>query len=100
MQMPDMIPCSTIFSNGTEFEWFMETNCERGCTKYRNGKCKILSACFAAMWDERKFPFDSLLDFAGGYAGKTCKQFTNELQKRKKREHSVQGQMRWGDVND
>ena len=73
----DKIPCEHIFSNGTEFGWFMETQCWRGCTRYRNDHCRVLNAIYKAMIDEKYFPYDDLLDFEG-YGGKCCKHYTTE----------------------
>ena len=89
----DLIPCTTLFSNGTEFEWFIECNCEKGCTRYRKDKCRVLNACYEAMWDHSKFPYNSLLDYAEGYAGKICKLYTDVPIKRKRKEHNCQGQL-------
>lgn len=85
-----LIPCRRLFSNGTEFEWFIETQCEK-CKRFRNGKCKIYNACWDARWDENKFPYDDLLEYEH-YAGKRCKKFTSEPIKRKRREHIIEGQ--------
>ena len=80
----DKIPCEHIFSNGTEFMLFMETQCWRGCTRYRNEKCRVLNAIHNAMFEEKYFPYDDLLDFEG-YGGKICKHYTTEpLKKRNK----------------
>ena len=86
------IPCKHIFSNGTEFEWFIETQCEK-CKRLRNGKCRIYNACFDAQYDATKFPYDDLLDYDGGYAGKRCKHFTDKPIERKRRNHIVKGQL-------
>ena len=53
---PHRIPCKHPFSNGTEFEMFLE-NCY-GCSRYRNGKCRIVYACEKAMFDIKYFPYD------------------------------------------
>ena len=65
--MPELIPCKHIFSNGSEFEWFIETQCMK-CKRLRNGKCRIYNACLDAQYDSSKFPYDDLLDYAGGMA--------------------------------
>lgn len=88
-----MQPCKYPFSNGTEFEWFIETQCEK-CKRFRNGKCRTYNACLYAIGDISKFPYDDLLDYVGGYAGKKCKRFTDKPIERKKREHIVSGQMK------
>jgi len=85
------IPCESIFSNGTDFEWFIEHNCER-CKRYRNGRCKVFSACCAAMWDKSKFPYKYLLDYEG-YGGKECILFTDKPMKRKKKNRELEGQI-------
>lgn len=93
--MSDTVPCTRIFSNGTEFEWFIEHNCER-CTRFRNGKCKVYRACQLARWDETKFPYEYLLDYASGYAGKECKLFTEEPIKRHRRKvKQIEGQVKF-----
>lgn len=88
----DLIPCKYIFSNGSEFEWFIETQCMK-CKRLRNGKCRIYNACLDAQYDSSKFPYDDLLDYAGGYGGKRCKRFTDKPIERKRRNHIVKGQM-------
>lgn len=86
----ELVPCKRIFSNGMEFEYFIETQCEK-CTRLRNGKCRIYNACWAARWDEKKFPYDDLLEYEH-YAGKKCKKFTDEPIRKKRREHIIEGQ--------
>ena len=86
------IPCERIFSNGTEFEWFLEQNCER-CKRFRNGKCKVYNLCWDARFDKTKFPYEYLLDFASGLGGKVCKLFTDKPIKRKPKYKQVPGQM-------
>ena len=72
------VPCKHMFSNGTEYEYFLETQCER-CKRFRNGRCRIYNAIENARWvGEKAFPFNDLLDWESGYAGKTCKSFTTE----------------------
>lgn len=80
------IPCRHIFSNGTEFMLFQETQCWNGCVKYRNDHCRILNRIYDAMVDESKFPFDDLLDFEG-CGGKKCKAFSTEATKARKNRH-------------
>lgn len=92
---PHRIPCKTIFSNGTEFEMFME-RCFK-CSRYRNDHCKILNACYKAMWDKDAFPYDDLLDWSDGYGGKSCKHFTEEPQVRSRTTKQTKGQLSlWG----
>lgn len=86
-----LIPCKHIFSNGTEFEFFIETQCEK-CKRFRNGKCKIYNACWEARWDENKFPYEYLLEYEH-YAGMKCKKFTDMPIKRKRKAHNVEGQL-------
>lgn len=101
--MADTIPCERIFSNGSEFEWFIETQCEK-CTRFRNEQCRIYRACCAAMWDTSKFPYSDLLDFKDGVGGKLCKSFTTEPIKKKKKVHNCNGQLNFfnedGDNDD
>lgn len=87
----ELIPCRRLFSNGMEFEYFIETQCEK-CTRFRNGKCRIYNACWDARWDEKKFPYDELLEYEH-YAGKRCKMFTDKPIKRKRKAHNVEGQL-------
>lgn len=91
--MSETIPCTTMFSNGMEFEWFIEHNCENGCTRFRNGRCKTYNACWNARWDEKYFPYDDLLDFASHNAGKVCKRFTDNPIEKKRRDNPINGQM-------
>ena len=72
----ELIECKTMFSNGSEYEWFLETQCDR-CTRYRRGLCRIFCDIEVARLDEKYFPYSDLMDFKG-YAGKTCKSFTTE----------------------
>ena len=87
----ELIPCRRLFSNGMEFEYFIETQCEK-CKRFRNGKCKIYNACWDARWDEKKFPYEYLLEYEH-YAGKRCKKFTDMPIKRKRKAHNVEGQL-------
>jgi hypothetical protein len=87
----DLIPCRYVFCNGSEFEYFIETQCEK-CTRFRKGRCKTYNACWNAMNDEKYFPFSDLLDIEG-YAGKRCKHFTDKPIERKRRNHIVKGQL-------
>ena len=72
----ELIECKTMFSNGSEYEWFLETQCFK-CSRYRQGYCRIYNACEDARFDESRFPYSDLMDFKG-YGGKTCKSFTTE----------------------
>lgn len=87
MAKPQRVSCKSIFSNGTEFGMFEESQCCK-CTRYRNGKCRIYTAIIKAMFDESFFPYDDLLDWDNGYGGKACKSFTDEPLKRKARQAS------------
>lgn len=91
--MDNLVPCNSIFSNGTEYEVFLETQCFR-CTRFRNWHCRIVNACEKARWDEKYFPYDDLLEWER-YAGKRCKSFTTEPIKREPHlsvpmEHQIQ----------
>lgn len=86
----ELVLCKHIFSNGTEFEFFIETQCEK-CKRFRNGKCKIYNACWEARWNEDKFPYSYLLEYEH-YAGKKCKMFTDKPIERKRKEHKIEGQ--------
>lgn len=77
------IPCRYMFSNGTEYEIFLETQCYK-CSRFRNGRCKTFYAIEKARWvGEKAFPFDDLLDWEH-FGGKTCKRFIDEPIRRKK----------------
>ena len=68
----EKIPCRYMFSNGTEYELFLETQCFR-CSRFRNWHCRIVNACeLSRIVGEKAFPFDDLMDF-DGVGGKTCK---------------------------
>lgn len=89
--MDDFKDCSTIFSNGTEFELFY-AKCEK-CSRYRNEKCRVLQACFRAMFDKDEFPYADLQDHVK-YGGKRCKHFTEEpLPRRKRTAKQITGQL-------
>lgn len=87
---PHRIPCKHPFSNGTEFEMFLE-NCY-GCFRYRNGKCRIVNACYRAMFDLKHFPYDDLMDWSDGYGGKACKHYTQEPIRRNHKPKQCEGQ--------
>ena len=88
--MNDWIPCTTLFSNGTEYEIFLE-HCAK-CTRYRTGRCRIVYACEMARIDARHFPYKDLEDNAR-YAGKRCKHYTSEIQRRKAKNPQLDGQV-------
>lgn len=90
MKAPETVPCKSMFSSGTDFMWFLETQCYK-CKRLRNGWCRIYSACTRA--DKKTFPYDELLDFKGGYGGKLCKHFTDQPISRKKRNRPINGQL-------
>ena len=84
--------CTSTFSNGTEFQIFLE-RCEK-CTKYRAARCRIVAACYKAMYEEECFPFKDLQDHAR-YGGKRCRHFTTEIQHRKsKYDRQIPGQQK------
>ena len=90
-----LIPCKHMFSNGTEYELFVETQCLNGCTRYRKHSCRIINAIEKARWiGESAFPFDDLLEWER-YDGKRCKRFTTEKTTRKPPElKPLDGQLR------
>ena len=89
--MPEMIPCKTMFSNGTECEWFIETQCLK-CTKWRQERCKIYRAIQDARIFPDRFPYEYLLDYAGGYAGKRCKEYSDIPKVYKRHDKPIPGQ--------
>ena len=90
MKMAELIDCTTMFSNGTEYEWFIEHNCE-SCSRFRNWQCAIVHKLENARFDETQFPYESLWDFKGHYGGKKCKEWSNQPIKRHRR--NVKGQI-------
>ena len=90
---PKLVDCTTMFSNGTEYEWFIEHNCE-SCTRFRNWQCAIVHRLENSRFDNSLFPYDKLMDYEGGYAGKVCKEHTREPLKRHRR--NVKGQISMG----
>lgn len=90
--MPETIPCTRMFSNGTEYEWFIETQCAN-CKRFRKGRCRVYNACEDARFDSSRFPYDDLLDYAEGYAGKLCRHFTDQPIQRTRHETPIDGQM-------
>lgn len=89
---PQKIPCKHMFSNGTEYELFLETQCFK-CTRFRKWRCRIVNACeMARFLGEKVFPFDDLMDWER-YGGKTCKSFTTIPIARKPRQRKqIDGQ--------
>ena len=81
----EWVDCTKTFSNGTEFQLFLE-RCEH-CTRYRAGRCRIVQACYRAMYEEEYFPFKDLQDHAR-YGGKACRHFTTEPQRRKSKKRA------------
>ena len=88
----ELIECKTMFSNGTEYEWFLEHNCFR-CTRFRNGHCRTYRRTDDARWDEKCFPYDDLMDYKR-YCGKECKRFTKEKPKVIRNRKQLDGQIR------
>ena len=82
LDMSEWHDCTHIFSNGTEFELFME-RCWK-CARFRNDHCAILNRCYDGAFDSSKFPYEHLLEH-DKYGGKLCKKFTNESPKRQRR---------------
>ena len=80
--MAELVPCKHMFSNGSEYMHFIETQCDK-CTRFKNGYCRTFRMTDKARWDEKYFPYDDLLEYEQ-YAGKVCKRFTTEKPKRKK----------------
>lgn len=85
------VPCKTPFSNGTEFQIFLDKCCT--CTKYRNEKCRIIIACYKAMFDQKHFPFDDLLEWENHYGGKFCKHYTTEHRTVRRKPKQTTGQI-------
>ena len=88
--MSELIPCETMFSNGSEYQWFLEHNCDR-CTRFRNGQCRTFNLMEKAQFDEKYFPYNELMDYKG-YGGKECKRFTDEKPVRKRHQKQIDGQ--------
>ena len=89
--MAKLIECERMFSNGTEYEWFLENQCFQ-CTRFRNGYCRTYRMMELARFDEKRFPYDQLMDYEK-YGGKVCKRFTNEKPVKKWHRHEVDGQI-------
>jgi len=80
---PKMKPCKHMFSNGSEYAWFLENQCYE-CKRFRRGRCKVFRRIEESRWvGESSFPFDYLLDYEK-FAGKRCKLFTEDPIPRKR----------------
>jgi hypothetical protein len=92
------VPCKSMFSNGTEYGLFLDTQCFE-CTRFRNWHCRILNAIERASFiGESVFPFDDLLEWEH-YGGKVCKSFTTIPIARKPRSvKPVEGQIGMEDI--
>ena len=88
--MAELVDCKTMFSNATEYMWFIEHNCD-SCYRFRNWQCKIIHQLENARFDESAFPYDKLWDYDGGIAGKKCKERSTEPIKHHRR--NVKGQI-------
>lgn len=82
--------CKHMFSNATEYMWFLEHQCEL-CTRFRKGYCRTFRMTEKARWDEKYFPYEDLLEHPR-YAGKYCKRFTTEKPVKKWQRKQVKGQ--------
>lgn len=99
MQMADaaeLVECTRMFSNGTEYGWFLEHQCDL-CTRFRKGYCRTFRMMEKARFDEKYFPYSELLEYKG-YAGKKCKRFTTEKPVKKWHRHEVNGQVRMEEI--
>lgn len=94
----ELVPCTTMFSNGTEYMWFIEQWCDR-CTRFRKGYCRVFRMTEKARYDEKYFPYDQLMDYKK-YAGKACKRFTEEKQTRTRHAQQIPGQMEMEMISD
>ena len=83
--------CKSMFSNGTEYMWFIEHQCDQ-CTRFRKGYCRTFRMMEKARWDEKYFPYSDLLEHPR-YASKYCKRFTTEKLVKKWRRQPVEGQI-------
>ena len=92
---PNKIQCKSMFSNGTEYELFLESQCFK-CKRFRNWHCRIVYAIEKARFlGEKVFPFKDLMEWDGGYGGKTCKSFTAEpLERKPKTIKPIDGQIK------
>lgn len=78
----ELVPCKYPFSNGTEYEIFLESQCDH-CTLFRKGRCKTYRKLEEARFDITVFPYDQLMDYAR-YGGKVCIRYTTEKRIHKK----------------
>lgn len=70
-------PCSYMFSNGTEYEIFLDMYCFK-CKRFRNWHCKTVWAMEKARFEgEKAFPFGDLEQGKRTH-WKYCKRFTEE----------------------
>ena len=93
-------PCTSMFSNGAEYAWFIEMNCMMGCKRLRNGQCRILHRLEEARFDGDRFPYEDLLDFVSGYGGKRCKRYLKKAAKRARIIRPTSGQIGMEEIND
>ena len=87
---PELVECGSLFSNGTEYEWFLEHQCYK-CTKFRKGYCRTYRMTELARFNEKYFPYSDLMDYKH-YGGKVCKRFTTEKPEKKWHRKEVDGQ--------
>ena len=90
--MAELVACQHVFSNGSEYMYFIETQCDQ-CTRFRNGRCRTFVATEKARWNEKYFPYNDLMEYAGGCAGKKCRRFTTAKPVKKWHRHEVDGQL-------
>ena len=88
--MSEWKPCEKIFSNGTEFELFLD-GCYK-CARYRNDHCRVLNKCYKAMFDASEFPYYDLLDHVK-YGGKRSRHMTTEKPDVNRHRKQIAGQM-------
>ena len=89
--MHDMTECRHMFSNGSEYEWFLENQCYL-CALFKKGHCRTFRMLEKARWDERFFPYSELMNYKG-YGGKACKRFTTEKRHVVRTVKQIDGQM-------
>jgi len=95
----EKIPCKHMFSNGTEYEMFLEGQCFR-CTRFRNWHCRIVNACEKARFEgEKVFPFDDLLEYEG-VGGKVCKSYSAEPMKRTRKAKTDENQIKFTEMDN
>lgn len=88
----ELVPCTHMFSNGSEYEYFIEKNCENGCTRFRKGYCRVFRMTEKARFDPKYFPYDALMEYEH-YAGKYCKRYTTEKPIRTRHQKQIEGQI-------